>query len=179
MRKYNVQQFKQSFKGLIYDLVIALVVVFALNALIVQNQRVAGNSMAPTMHEGDMVIMNKLIYHFTEPKRGDIIGFYVEALDKQVVKRIIGMPGDIIDYREHMLYLNDQVILTKEPNTTLIKGDITYPYEVPEAHYFVIGDNYQQSIDSRYRYIGAISREVIKGRIDLRIWPLTQLAFIK
>ena len=85
------------------DLIIALVVVIIVTTFIVQNQRVEGYSMEPTMTHKDVVIMNKWIYHFKEPALNDIIGFYAPSLNKQLVKRIVGLPGDIIDFKNNKI----------------------------------------------------------------------------
>lgn len=179
MRKHSAPKVKSFIIGFGHDLLIALIVVSLLNYFIVQNQRVDGNSMAPTMNHGDMVIMNKWIYHFKEPEVGDIVGFYSPKLDQQVVKRIIGVPGDIIDYKDQMLYRNNNPITDEEECVILEGGDINYPYSVPQDSYFVIGDHYNESIDSRYHYIGTIPTEYISGRITWRIWPLGTSPLLK
>ncbi|MGL4799054.1 MAG: signal peptidase I [Cellulosilyticaceae bacterium] len=171
MKRNESRSFKKQLVNFGIDLLIALAVVLLINQFIVQNQRVEGNSMAPTMKNGDMVLMNKWIYHFIEPQVGDIIGFYAEGLNGKVVKRILGVPGDVIDFKNNMIYRNEQPILQDDSYGIFNKGDRKYPYTVPEGTYFVIGDNYNQSIDSRYHYIGDVPEEAICGRISLRLWP--------
>ena len=135
--------------------------------------------MAPTMQHGDIVLMNKLIYHFTDPQVGDIVGFYAPTIEKRVVKRIIAVEGDRIDYKNNMLYKNDNPIIENIEYGILDKGDIIYPITIPENTYFVIGDHSNQSIDSRYQLIGLVPSDAVEGRIRLRLLPFGTAPVLK
>lgn len=161
------------------DLIIALLVVTLITTFFMQNLRVQGTSMAPLLENGHMVIINKVTYLFKGPERGEIIGFHTSNVPNPVVKRIVGMPGDVIDYREGILYVNHTPINPESKNVMMHGGDIKYPFTVPEDTYFVLGDNYNNSIDSRFNYIGCVPRDKIIGRIDIRIWPFWQGPFLK
>lgn len=153
------------------DLGIACLVVLVITTFFVQNLKVKGNSMYPTLLEGDMVMINKWVYQLDTPKVGDIIGFYTPKIQQPVVKRIIAKEGDVVDYREAMFFVNNRPI-SEDPSCEIHEqGDLEYPYKVPKDTYFVIGDNYNQSVDSRYHYMGPVEKDKILGRIRYRIWP--------
>ncbi len=179
MKNNKTTNLKGYLKSFLVDLGIALGIVLIINGFLVQNLRVQGKSMFPLLNNGDYVIINKMIYHFKTPERGDIIGFHSPQLNHKVVKRVIGLPGDYIDFREEMLYVNEIPVHTLDDSPILTKGDIKYPYHVPENAYFVMGDNYNYSIDSRFNFIGAVKQDEIIGRIDFRIWPFWENAFLK
>lgn len=154
------------------DILIAGIIVIMLTTFCVQSLRVVGGSMAPTLLNGQIVIINKTAYKFQEPKQGDIIGFYTESVQEKVVKRIVGMPGDMIDYKDGALYINQVPLEYMADEKIRPRGDIDYPYKVPINAYFVVGDNINSSIDSRYERIGCISKDNIIGKISLRVWPI-------
>ncbi|MGL6173251.1 MAG: signal peptidase I [Cellulosilyticaceae bacterium] len=157
--------------GWIKDILIASLIVIVLTQFGFQNLKVVGSSMAPTLLSGQLVIINKIAYRLTEPKLGDVIGFYTPGIREKVVKRIIGMPGDVIDYKEGILYVNQKAIQNLTQEKLRKRGDIEYPYQIPNHSYFVVGDNLNSSIDSRYKSIGCITKEQIIGKISLRVWP--------
>lgn len=161
------------------DLLIAIGCVLIMNTFLIQNLRVEGNSMSPTFENDNRVIMNRVIYKFKEPVRGDVIGFYSDKLNHKIVKRIVGMPGDQIDFKDDMLFVNGIPISTETGDSIISKGDIIYPYHVPQNAYFVVGDNYNNSIDSRFNFIGSVEKDQILGRIDLKIWPFWDNPLLK
>lgn len=166
-------------KGWIIDSAIALGIVVIATTFFIQNFKVVGNSMYPTLENRDLVIINKIIYRFKSPEKGDLIGFYDEKLDTKLVKRIIGKPGDVVDYREGAIYINGMALNDPDNYHVNDKGDLNYPYSVPENSYFVVGDNLNSSIDSRYQKIGCITKEHIVGRIEVRIWPFWRDPLLK
>ncbi|MCR5006620.1 MAG: signal peptidase I, partial [Clostridiales bacterium] len=144
----------------IKELAIALVIVWFVITFVAQNNRVIGTSMQPTVYANDMVIVNKFIYRFTAPVRGDVIVFpSVENGEKVfLIKRIIGLPGDVVDLQDGKVIVNDKELVEKyiAVETTPVSGQVTFPVTVPEGCYFVLGDNRIVSKDSRYRSIGMI-----------------------
>ncbi|OOB79450.1 MAG: signal peptidase I [Epulopiscium sp. Nuni2H_MBin003] len=139
-------------------------IVLFFTTFVVQMLRIAGDSMDPTLVDNQWVIINKIYYNFSEPQIGDVIGFRVPEIDVDIVKRIVAVEGDVIDFVNGGIYIND---VPMADNSTLIynKGDIHYPFTVPTNHYFMLGDNIQSSIDSRYVLIGTITKENIIGKI--------------
>jgi signal peptidase I len=149
---------------------------------------VDGLSMMPTLHDHDRMIVNKLSYKIGTPKRFDIIVFHAEE-GKDYIKRVIGLPGDHIEYKNDTLYVNGKAY--KEPyldkyKKQLIDGPLTEPFTleeitgkktVPKGYLFVMGDNRRFSKDSRH--IGFIPMEKVVGKANIVYWPLSDARIIK
>lgn len=165
----------------IWDIFIVLIIVYLIITFVVQNTKVSGHSMEPTLHNNDAVIVNKFIYHFKTPHQGDIIVFpYQKDPSKKYIKRIIGLPGDIIDIENGMIYINGQIL--HEPyiiESWNVKGNISYPFKIPENTYFVMGDNRDYSADSRFQDVGTVQKSEIFGKAWIRIWPLKNIGAVK
>lgn len=140
---------------------------------------VDGHSMMPTLHNSDRMIINKISYHIGKPHRFDIIVFHATK-SKDYIKRIIGLPGETVSYKNDVLYINGNPI--KEPFLDAYKkrinGELTYDfkYKVPQGDVFVLGDNRQNSKDSRV--IGPIPETKIVGKAILLFWPLHNFKII-
>ena len=131
---------------------------------------IPSGSMIPTLEIGDRVLVNKFIYRFTEPKRGDIIVFQsVDNPKEDLIKRVVGLPGDEIAVRRGKLFLNGEP--QKEPYTNKKLPDRTFfaRTTVPKGHVFVMGDNRGNSADSRV--FGPLPKKNIEGEAFLRFWP--------
>jgi len=160
---------------------LAFLVYLFLSNFVYATAEVSGPSMNPTLHHGDRVIINKLIYIFGEPKKGDIIAFPYPAnpMDKHV-KRIIGSPGDLVEVRDNKFYINGEMLADEPSVEELVTiGDVTYPISVGEDEYFVLGDNRNNSKDSRSSSVGLVQRENIIGKIWIRFFPLDVVCFVK
>jgi signal peptidase I len=161
-------------KGFVRELLITLglaIVIFLVLQTTIQSSIVLGSSMQPGLEDGQRLIINKAVYHFREPARGDIVILHppVEP-QKEYVKRIIGIPGDIIEVRENIVYINGSAL--SEP---YIKDAPKYSlpvFTVPENNYFVLGDNRNNSNDSHTGWT-VISDEIV-GEAWLRIWPFSE-----
>lgn len=137
--------------------------------------RVAGTSMEPSLHDNDLLINNTLQYKLFEPKRGEIIIIDSDYNGGEtIVKRIIGVPGDLVEVRNNEVYVNN-----KKTNENFTKDKITLTRDkpiqteiIPVDKYFVMGDNRQNSADSRLPEIGLIDKDDIKGKVVLRLWPI-------
>ena len=131
---------------------------------------IPSGSMIPTLEIGDRVLVNKFIYRFTEPERGDIIVFRsVDDPDEDLIKRVVGLPGDEIAVRRGRLLLNGEP--QKEPFTNKKFPDRSFYARttVPKEHVFVMGDNRGNSADSRV--FGPLPEKNIEGEAFLRFWP--------
>jgi signal peptidase I len=149
---------------------------------------VDGYSMMPTLHDHDRMIVNKLSYKIGQPKRFDIIVFHAEE-NKDYIKRVIGLPGDRIEYKNDTLYVNGKAY--KEPyldeyKKQVIDGPLTEPFTleeitgketVPEGHLFVMGDNRRYSKDSRH--IGFIPMNKVVGKTSIVYWPLSDIRIVQ
>lgn len=154
---------------LIKDIIIALVVVLIISAC-VKPTIVSGQSMDDTLHNGNYLIVNKLAYKFGEPERGDIIVFDSGDEEHELwVKRVIGLPGDVIKTDGKTLYINDAK--ASEPyikKGTVAQGEMQ-TWIVPEGAIFVMGDNRNNSTDSRI--IGCVEESAVLGKAVVRLWP--------
>ncbi len=138
---------------------------------------IPSESMVPTLEVGDRVFVNKFIYRFTEPERGDIIVFEnVEGEREDLIKRIVGMPGDEVTVSEGVLYVNGEP--REEPYLNDAFPDFGYygPTRVPEGEVFVMGDNRANSRDSRF--FGPVPIENIEGEAFVRFWPPTRIGLL-
>ena len=165
------------------ELAIALLIVWFVLTFVAQNNKVVGSSMQPTVYANDMIIVNKFIYRFTNPVRGDIVVFPAVDNGKKVffIKRIIGLPGDVGDIRDGKVFINDIELVEKyiDVETTPVSGQVTFPLTVPEGEYFVLGDNRIVSKDSRYLSVGTIPKSKLTGKASIRIWPFKSIGFVE
>ena len=165
---------KEFFKDAIKFFIIIFVLLF-LMVYVVSITQVVGDSMSPTLDNQEVLILNKAKYRFTDVKRGDIIAFTYEDT-KYLIKRVIGLPGDHVSIIDNKVYINGRYYVEdylKDVDTPDFDlQDLGYN-EVPEGMYFVLGDNRDNSLDSRK--IGLVSKEDIIGEVALRIWPITKI----
>ena len=164
-------------KALLIAVLLAVVIRYFLFAPIV----VDGLSMMPTLHDQDRMIVNKFSYTIGEPDRFDIIVFHAPE-NKDYIKRVIGLPGETIEYKDDTLFVNgkayEEQYLT-EYKKEVIDGPLTEPLKitVPEGELFVMGDNRRFSKDSRH--IGTISMDEVLGKTSVIYWPLEDVGIIK
>ncbi|WP_090869466.1 signal peptidase I [Oceanobacillus limi] len=158
-------------------IIIAVILAFIIRNFLFATSIVEGDSMDPTLENGERVIFNKFVYFIGDPERGDIV--IIQRPQKNYVKRVIGLPGEKIEIKDHNLFINDeqyeQPFLTEESkNHTGNFG----PIEVPKDSYFVMGDHRAISKDSR-NGLGFITEEEIIGKSELIIYPFTDFARTK
>jgi len=165
---------KKSGGGILEFLIILLVsfvLVFGfVRPFVVEAFWIPSASMVPTLKYGDRVLVNKFIYRFTEPERGDIIVFKsVDGDGQDLIKRVVGLPGDEIAVRRGKLFVNGEP--QKEPYVNKKYPDRSFyaPTTVPKDHVFAMGDNRANSQDSRV--FGPVPEENIEGEAFLRFWP--------
>lgn len=158
--------------GIKYILItIAVLLVFL---YVVSIQQVIGPSMMPNYNEGEVFLLNKLHYRITKPKRFDVLVLNNKET-KYMIKRVIGLPQEQIEYKNNKLYVNG-----KEIKEDFLRTGKTQDYhiqslkidKIPDGYYFVLGDNRENSMDSRV--FGLVSREEIVGKVEFRIWPIFQ-----
>ena len=159
--------------------IMTFMVVILILVYVASLTQVVGPSMKPTLNNGEVLLLNKFIYHFKEPKRNDIIAFSYEDT-KYLIKRVIGLPGETVEYNDNVLYINGEPYIEK-----IVEGMITEDFTlkelgydtIPKDMYLVLGDNRGDSLDSRN--FGLISKKDIIGKPFLRIWPLNKFKVIK
>ena len=149
-----------------------------------QRTEVEGASMENTLHNGDNLIVDKLSYRFHDPERFDIIVFPFQFQDNTYyIKRIIGLPGETVQIMDDgSLYINGEK-LEENYGMEVIKpetiGRAAEPIELGDDEYFVMGDNRNNSSDSRTDMVGNITRENIIGKAWLRIWPVSDFGVLQ
>ena len=161
-------------------IVIVVVVVGILNSFILINARIPSESMENTIMTGDHIFGNRLAYKFNDPKRFDIVIFrYPDDKTQPFIKRIIGLPGETVDIRDGKVYIDGSETPLDDsfcPETPT--GDYG-PYEVPEGCYFMMGDNRNYSLDSRFWTNTYVEKGDILGKAVLRYWPLNKIGIVK
>lgn len=154
---------------------IVIATVFFIALFVVSFEQVIGPSMEGTLDAGDVTIVNKLVYKFRTIKRNEIVS--INQKDKIMVKRVIGLPGEHIEYKDNKLYVNGSLVL--ENNISVETKDFKLEdigYEtIPKDMYFVLGDNRTNSSDSRE--FGLVKKDEIIGKIVMRLYPFSKIKF--
>lgn len=177
----DFREIKEFLKDVSGYIIVIILVLFIVNYVLTIQQNV-GPSMNPTLQDKEAFLLNKAAYRFVKVKRGDIIAFdYAET--KYLVKRVIGLPGERIDYKDNILYINNQPFKEGYIGSDVITADFSMDdiigvvdSKIPEGMYLVLGDNRGNSTDSRK--IGLISGKDIIGKTSVRIWPLNRLGLV-
>jgi signal peptidase I len=138
-----------------------------------QVARVEGMSMAPTLEDQDRLVVNKLIYRLSSPRKGDIVMlYYPKDPDKSFVKRVIAEEGDMVRIVDGRVYVNDVPIKDDYVPSEFRSHDDFDPTVIPEGYYFVMGDHRNNSSDSRAW--GMVPKKYIIGKVQVRWWPVPQ-----
>ena len=142
---------------------------------------VAGQSMEPTLAASDVVLVNRVTYHFDDPSRFDVVVFEKEnnSAVKKYVKRVIGLPGETVQIIEEMIYI-DGVPLEGEAGLehVTLAGLASDPVVLGADEYFVLGDNRDSSEDSRFSNIGNVNKSQIVGKVWFRVSPISRIGFV-
>ena len=169
----DIKEFTKDF----IKIAVLVIIVFAIYMWVIGMQQVVGSSMNNTLNNGDMVLLYKAGYKIGDVERFDVISFYYDET-KYLIKRVIGLPGEHVAYKDNKLYINGEYI---EENRDFITEDFDLNelgYDViPDDMYFVLGDNRENSLDSRE--IGLVKKEDIVGEAIVRVWPITSIKLIK
>lgn len=145
-----------------------------------QRTEVSGSSMETTLSDKDQLIVDKMTYRFRDPKRYDIVVFPYQYQDNTYyIKRIIGLPGETVQILSGMVYI-DGMRLDEHYGNEIMEnpGIAEEPLTLGEDEYFVLGDNRNNSSDSRASDVGLIHRKDLIGRAWIRVWPLSQIGVI-
>ena len=183
--------------------ILTIIIALFVSGNILSFTGIKGQSMEPTFYEDEKIINYKLGYNFSIPKRNQIVivnryegekkgiikniinegkdiitnissKFTNNIDEKYIIKRVIGVPGDIIDIKNGYVYLNgDKLEETYIKGNTFERENLSYPLTIPENKVFVLGDNREHSLDSRD--IGLIDYSQVKGNVNFRIWPLKRI----
>ncbi len=168
----------------VFYLVFVVALTYVIITFVGQRTVVDGRSMNPTLNDGDNLIVEKLSYRFSDPKRFDVIVFPPQgAPNEHYIKRIIGLPGETVRIDEEgVIYINGEVLEEDAEygfETIQDPGRAIEEITLAEDEYFVLGDNRNNSTDSRTEKVGNVKRSTITGRAWLRIWPLSDFGVLK
>ena len=168
---------------LVWLLVIAVGVVasYLVVTFVGQRTQVSGESMETTLSDGDHLIVDKISYRFNDPQRYDIIVFpYRLEKNTYYIKRIIGLPGETVQIVNGYVYINGVQLDEHYGNEVMEEAGLAAePITLGADQYFVLGDNRNNSQDSRAANVGVIHRDEVLGRAWVRIWPISDFGVIK
>lgn len=171
----------KEFIGLISYCLVVVCLMFFLIKYVGQRTVVIGDSMETTLQDGDNLITDKLTYRFSDPKRFDIVVFpYKDNTSQLLIKRIIGLPNETIQIIGGKIYVDGSELI-EEYGKEIIEsaGLAADPITLGPDEYFVLGDNRNNSQDSRFASVGNIHRSDLIGRAWVRIWPLNGISLLK
>ena len=161
----------------LYPYVIIIIVVVLIRSFIITPVIVSGNSMLPNFNDGELLLVKKIGYNEKAIKRFDVI--VIKKDKEEIIKRVIGLPGEHVSYKNNKLYINDKLV--SEDYTHLNTKDFNLEEictcsTIPEGKYLVLGDNRPISKDSRS--IGLIEEKDIVGKSVFRLWPITKIGTV-
>ena len=162
-------------------ILITVAVCFLIIKFVAVRSVVEGHSMEPTLSDGNNLIVQKISYYFHEPERFDVIVFRLESNPKtHYIKRVIGLPGETVQIKDGYVYINGEKLIDDIYGQELINEPkmAKNPITVKEGEFFVLGDNRNNSRDSRYADPGLIKKEQILGKAFIRFWPLNKIGII-
>lgn len=164
-------------KTIVVSVVIALIITTFIRPTLVK-----GHSMYPTLEPYNYLIINKIPYMLHEPERGDIVVFksHLQTLDgkeKDLIKRVVAIEGDEISIKDGRVYVNDAEVKEQYINGGYTPGNVDLT--VPEGMVFVMGDNRQNSLDSRDGRVGPVEIDTIRGKVLVRLFPFSQVGKVE
>ena len=162
--------------------IIFIVVILVIAVYVVGLQQIVGPSMTPTLRNGDIVILDKLSYRFSEIKRDDIVALYY-ADTKFLVKRVVGLPGETVEFKDNKLYINGKYYEEKYLGDDIVTDNFSLEElnytTIPDDMYLVLGANRGDSMDSRDSDVGLIPKKDIYGKVRFKIWPINEFKYVK
>ena len=156
----------------------AFVIAFALKTFIFQIAYVKGPSMEPTLYQGQILIVSKLSYRIGEPNRGEIVVVNDKKENKDLIKRVIGLPMEVIDIKDELVYIDGNILEEDYIHVPTYENGFEES-KTSASQYFVLGDNRVASRDSRSSSLGFVERKSIVGRAVFRLWPLNKVGILK
>lgn len=160
------------------SVIIAIIAAFLIITFVFETVSVDGYSMNPTLNHKDRLIVEKVTYYFSEPKVGDIVVIKYPADPKEkFIKRVVAVAGDKVKIENSTLYINGKA---KEENYILEKSMFDFPeVTVPEGSIFVLGDNRNNSRDSRFEDVGFLQYKMVVGKAVFRLYPFKNIGILK
>ena len=168
--------------GWIFYIIVILVLTYVIITYVGQRTSVSGSSMETTLSDGDQLLVDKLSYRFQNPKRFDIIVFpYQYEENVYYIKRIIGLPGETVQVKDGYVYINGEKLESDIYGKEVMQsaGIAAEPITLGDDEYFVLGDNRNNSSDSRDPSVGILKRKDLLGRAWVRIYPFDKVGVIR
>ena len=169
------ESIRREVKEWVNSILLAVVLAVIIRVFFFQVTIMEGTSMSPTLQNYERLIVNKAVYYFRKPQKGEIVVFNYSSR-RDFIKRVIALEGDALEIKNNLLYINGQV--WEEP---YLKGEHMPdfgPAIVPSEHAFVMGDNRNDSMDSRDPAVGYVSLKQIRGKASLVFWPLFEFRLL-
>ncbi len=179
MRSKRVNNNTSFAKKIIYDWILpilaAIVIAYLINTFLLFKVYIPSESMVPTLNKDDQLFVTK-VYNRNNIKHGDVLVFYSHELQDLLIKRVIGLPGDKVEVKDGIVYLNGEKL-----DETYVKYPSKKPgsFVVPEGKYLFMGDNRANSNDSRYWENPYIDGKDIRGKAQIRVYPFNRMGLIK
>lgn len=173
MEENNKANVKTEVMEWIKSILLAIIIAILIKSFVFNTTYVLGNSMYPTLYEKDRLFANKIPLYFSGPDRGEIVVLKApDAVNKDYIKRVIGIEGDTVAITDGKVYLNGELLI----EDYIDDGAYTHIYgenywEVPKGHVFVLGDNREEGASKDSRYFGCISVDTLKGITSFRYFP--------
>ena len=165
------------------SIIVAVALAFCIRTFLVEPYMVEGSSMYPTLKNHERLIVDKLSYFVTNPKRGEIVVFrFPKDESRDFIKRVIAVGGDTIEMKDGQVFVNGQALKEDYIYKNDPKGKNISSYRktiVPEGTIFVLGDNRNNSEDSRFADVGFVPHKLVKGRALVCFWPLGNMRVIE
>lgn len=156
------------------DIILVILLAYVIIMYGVERTTIVGDAMNETLYNGDKIIVNKMLYRFRDPKRFDIVVFRKTGKEHNYysVRRIVGLPGETVWIKDGRIYINDEILDEPIPVELCANGGLAEePYQLDANEYFVLGDNRNNSEDSRYANVGAVMKKEIVGKAWIRLHP--------
>ena len=166
----------------VFQITVVCVLAFGLVWYFGHKVSTIGDSMNPQLENGDITLINRLVYDVRKPKRGEIIAFKPNGNENShyYIKRVIGLPGETIEYMEGELWVDGEKLEEDYETTEIVElGLLEDEIVLEEDEYFVLGDDRENSEDSRMANIGNVKREEIAGRVWFVVSPMKHFGFVK
>lgn len=171
-KKRSHRRRKSGFKSFVHFLValsIIIILGFAVRTFVATPVAISGDSMAETYNSGDIVLATRFDYLFAAPERGDVVLCQVKGRDGMYVKRVVALPGDLVEIANGTLTINGEPV---QESYVMHPSTETMTVQLEDDQYMVLGDNRAVSYDSREADMGMLSREDFVGKVRMRLWPI-------
>ena len=180
---------KKEIWSYVKTLVVALILSFLIQQFLFQPYTVKGQSMMPNLEEGNKIIINKINYLHNQPERFDMVVLKSPTADEYLVKRVIGLPGETVEYQDDVLFINSkpqkepylddykkQLLPFEQLTADFTLKEITDESKIPDGYILVLGDNRRVSRDGRH--FGLVKIDSVVGEVNMRYWPLKEVTFM-